>query len=68
MQEDLVIDVTGVTKRFGETTVLSEINLDIPQGKVSCLIGPSGSGKDTVITLSQKIINKNKLTLFIETP
>ena len=43
------ISVSKLVKRFGSNTVLSDINLDIPEGKVSCLIGPSGSGKSTLL-------------------
>ena len=43
------ISVRGVSKRFGETEVLHDINLDIAHGQVTCVIGPSGSGKSTLL-------------------
>jgi polar amino acid transport system ATP-binding protein len=43
------ISVRGLIKRFGDVEVLHGIDLDIPQGQVSCLIGPSGSGKSTLL-------------------
>ena len=43
------ISVRGVSKRFGQTEVLHGINLDIPNGQVTCVIGPSGSGKSTLL-------------------
>ena len=43
------ISVRGVSKRFGQTEVLHSIDLDIPQGQVTCVIGPSGSGKSTLL-------------------
>ena len=43
------ISVRGVSKRFGQTEVLHGIDLDIPQGQVTCVIGPSGSGKSTLL-------------------
>ena len=43
------ISVRGVSKRFGDTEVLHGIDLDIPNGQVTCLIGPSGSGKSTLL-------------------
>ena len=46
---DAAISVRGVSKRFGETEVLHSIDLDIPQGQVTCVIGPSGSGKSTLL-------------------
>ena len=43
------ISVKGLSKRFGDTEVLHDIDLDIPHGQVTCLIGPSGSGKSTLL-------------------
>ena len=43
------IAVKNLVKKFGDTTVLHGIDLEIPQGQVSCLIGPSGSGKSTLL-------------------
>src|SRR5690606_10350289 len=43
------ISVSGLGKRFGENDVLSGIDLEVPQGAVTCLIGPSGSGKSTLL-------------------
>ncbi|MFI5012756.1 MAG: amino acid ABC transporter ATP-binding protein [Hyphomicrobiales bacterium] len=43
------ISVRALAKRFGETQILHGIDLDAPQGEVTCLIGPSGSGKSTIL-------------------
>src|ERR1700693_2715723 len=46
-----IINLSGVTKSFGATQVLKEINLDVRQGEVLVLIGASGSGKSTVLRI-----------------
>jgi polar amino acid transport system ATP-binding protein len=46
-----IINLNGVTKSFGSTQVLNEINLDVHQGEVLVLIGASGSGKSTVLRI-----------------
>ena len=46
-----VITLSGVSKAFGATKVLQEINLDVKQGEVLVLIGASGSGKSTVLRI-----------------
>ena len=43
------IAIRNVSKSFGQTEVLHDICLDIPAGKVTCLVGPSGSGKSTLL-------------------
>ncbi|MBA4785288.1 amino acid ABC transporter ATP-binding protein [Pseudorhizobium marinum] len=43
------ITVRGLTKAYGNFTVLHGIDLDITEGEVVCVIGPSGSGKSTLI-------------------
>ncbi|MGW4771779.1 ATP-binding cassette domain-containing protein [Nocardia sp. NPDC004278] len=43
-----LISIWGVTKTFGATAVLRDIDLDIAKGEVVVVIGPSGSGKSTL--------------------
>ncbi len=44
---DLRID--ALTHRYGDIEVLSDINLDIPDGQIVCIVGPSGCGKSTLL-------------------
>ena len=46
-----IINLSGVSKSFGATQVLKEINLDVRPGEVLVLIGASGSGKSTVLRI-----------------
>ncbi len=39
----------GISHSYSETEVLSEIALDIPSGRIACLVGPSGCGKSTLL-------------------
>ncbi|MFF0116663.1 ABC transporter ATP-binding protein [Streptomyces prasinus] len=41
----------GVTRRYGETTAVDGISLDIPPGQLIGLLGPNGAGKSTLINL-----------------
>lgn len=44
-----MIKVNRLSKKFGNLEVLKDINLDINEGEVVCIIGPSGSGKSTFL-------------------
>lgn len=43
------MELRSIGKRFGNTTVLSDINLALHQGQVLCLLGDNGAGKSTLI-------------------
>lgn len=45
----VLIEVQGLTKKFGDNLVLDGITTDIRQGEVVVVIGPSGSGKSTFL-------------------
>jgi ABC-2 type transport system ATP-binding protein len=48
---ELVIDVSGVTKRFGAKTVVNGIDLQVRRGEIYGFLGPNGSGKTTFIRM-----------------
>ena len=48
---DLVIDVAGITKRFGDKTVVNGIDLQVQRGEIYGFLGPNGSGKTTFIRM-----------------
>src|SRR5262245_45856626 len=43
------LTLTGVVKRFGENTVLHELDLHVRDGELLTLLGPSGCGKSTTL-------------------
>jgi len=49
--QELVIDVRGMTKRFGSRTVVDHIGMQIQRGEICGFLGPNGSGKTTFIRM-----------------
>ena len=45
------IELDGVTKRFGDVTAVSDLDLTVPEGEVFGFLGPNGAGKSTTINM-----------------
>ncbi|MDA8359460.1 MAG: ATP-binding cassette domain-containing protein [Actinomycetota bacterium] len=44
-----IISLRGVTKSFGSHTVLEDVTFDIPKGRITSILGPSGTGKSVLL-------------------
>ncbi len=51
MNNELAIDVQGMTKRFGSRTVVNNVDLKVRAGEICGFLGPNGSGKTTFIRM-----------------
>jgi ABC-2 type transport system ATP-binding protein len=51
MNGDSAIDVHGMTKRFGERTVVDHVDLHVHTGQIYGFLGPNGSGKTTFLRM-----------------
>ena len=49
--DDKILEVRGVTKKFGGFTALKNINFDVRRGQIHAVIGPNGAGKTTLFNL-----------------
>ena len=47
--DDIMVSIQHLSKRFGETEVLRDVNIDVRRGEAVVVLGPSGSGKSTML-------------------
>jgi ABC-type nitrate/sulfonate/bicarbonate transport system ATPase subunit len=45
------LSIRGLDMRFGDTSVLSNVDLDVREGEFVCLLGPAGCGKSTLLNV-----------------
>jgi len=60
------IDVTGVSKRYGDFVALDNINLTLPSGQLTALLGPSGGGKTTLLRIIAGLESPDEGSVVIE--
>ncbi|WHP47479.1 ferric ABC transporter ATP-binding protein [Mannheimia bovis] len=65
MNNDFLV-LKNVTKSFGKATVINNLNLSIPKGKMITLLGPSGCGKTTVLRLVAGLESPTSGHIFID--
>jgi ABC-2 type transport system ATP-binding protein len=57
------VEMTGVTKTFGDVLAVDDLSLAVPQGSVFGFIGPNGSGKTTTIRMIVNIFYPDRGTI-----
>jgi ABC-2 type transport system ATP-binding protein len=50
------IEVAGLTKSYGDHTVLDGVDLTVPEGTVYALLGPNGAGKTTIVNILSTLL------------
>jgi spermidine/putrescine ABC transporter ATP-binding subunit len=60
------LQIAGVTKRFGNVVALSDATLDVAQGEILTLLGPSGGGKTTLLNIVAGFLIPDSGTIRIE--
>jgi ABC-2 type transport system ATP-binding protein len=61
----MIIETSGLSKKFGRFEAIEDLNLRVPQGTVFALIGPNGAGKTTTIRLLMSILRPDRGDAFV---
>ena len=54
------IEISKLSKSFGDNKVLNRLDLSLPRGEISCIMGESGCGKSTLAKILMGINNEKK--------
>lgn len=61
-----MIQMENISKNYGPTPVLEDIQLGIGEGKFTAFIGPNGAGKSTLLSLISRLMPKEEGLLYIK--
>ena len=65
-ESDIMVSIQHLSKSFGETEVLRDVNVDVKRGEVVVVLGPSGSGKSTMLRCINLLEKPTGGHIFIE--
>jgi len=61
----MIVEVDGLTKSFGSTTVLAGVDFQVPAGSVLGILGPNGAGKTTTVRIMTTLLRPDGGTVRI---
>lgn len=63
---DALLSVSGLTKKYGDMTALSNLSFELQKGRIIGLLGPNGSGKTTLIKIICGLLQPTAGTVTVE--
>jgi iron complex transport system ATP-binding protein len=61
-----MIDIVGVTKTYGSAAVVDDVDLRIPAGGITSIIGANGAGKSTLISMVSRLLTAERGTITVD--
>ena len=65
-QEKTAIEFRAVSKKYGETLAIGDLNLKIPAGEITVFVGPSGCGKTTSLRMINRMVKPTSGEILVE--
>src|SRR5579863_5573128 len=63
---DVILELAGLTKRFGRTVTADGLSLNVDRGEFFTFLGPSGSGKSTILRMVAGLLAPDAGRIFID--
>ncbi len=63
---DAIISVRGISKSFGSHTVLNDVTFDVPRGKTTAIMGPSGTGKSVMLKVIIALLKPETGQIYVD--
>lgn len=57
---EYVMETQNLTKRYQDVTVVNQVNLHVPKGKIYGLLGRNGAGKTTIMKMIYSLFVQQK--------
>ena len=61
-----MIELVGITKRYGDTTVVDNVSVTFNRGGVTALVGPNGAGKSTLVSIVGRLLAPDAGTVHVD--
>lgn len=61
-----MIEARGLSKRYGKSIVVDNVEVQIPLGGVTALIGPNGAGKSTLLSMMSRLLKPSDGQVLID--
>ena len=61
-----MIEITGLCKNYGATTVVDRVSLSIARGSITVIVGTSGSGKSTLLRMINRLVEPSSGRVVID--
>ena len=65
-RDDALVEINGLVFRHGTRTIFDGVDIAIPRGKVTAIMGPSGTGKTTLLRLIGAQIRPQAGTVLVD--
>ena len=60
------IEIRNITKSYGEREILKDISFDINEGEIISIVGPSGTGKSTLLRIICGILDEDGGSILVD--